>query len=177
MIINIEMRDIDERITWLAKFPEGANIIEQLWKINDYGQVLIMSPECQKDKRACQRSKAILWSRLSLSRMGFQCPCRCICSEPELMHLLQHNSQEILRKKQRHNEPKGWVLLAETCLGQITSSYSNLDQISSSESWSSTNFKISINIKLHNLYKTSASPQNLSFKILTKSSFRISTKI
>ena len=120
--------------TWLAKFPEGANIIEQLWKINDYGQVLIISPspECQRDKRACQRSKAILWSRLSWSRMGFLCPCRCRCSEPELMDLLQHNSQEILRTKhcQGHNGPKGWVLLAKTCLGQITSSYTNLDQIS-----------------------------------------------
>ena len=57
---------------------------------------------------------------------------------------------------QRHKGPEGWV--------QITSSYTNLDRISSSESRPSVK-------------QTSASRQNLNFKTLTKSSFRFSTKI
>ena len=57
---------------------------------------------------------------------------------------------------QRHKGPEGWV--------QITSSYTNLDRISSSESRPSVK-------------QTSASRQNLNFKTLTKSCFRISTKI
>ena len=49
----------------------------------------------------------------------------------------------ILKHCQRHNGPKGWVLLTKlTSFGHITSSYTNLDQ-TSSESWPSTNFKIS----------------------------------
>ena len=48
-----------------------------------------------------------------------------------------------LKHCQRHNGPKGWVLLTKvTPLGQITSSYTNLDQISSFESRPSINFKI-----------------------------------
>ena len=44
---------------------------------------------------------------------------------------------------QRHNGPKGWVLLTKvTSLGHITISYTNLDQ-TYSESQPSTNFKVS----------------------------------
>ena len=46
-----------------------------------------------------------------------------------------------------------------------------------SESQSSINFKISTKHQLQNLNQTSASRLNLKFKILTKPSFRISTKI
>ena len=60
---------------------------------------------------------------------------------------------------QRHNGPKGW--------GHITISNTNLDQISSSES----------RLKNQLLNQTSASPINLKFKISTKHSFRIATKI
>ena len=60
--------------------------------------------------------------------------------------------------------PQGWVqLIKVTCLGLIT----NLDQISSSES----------RLKNQFLNQTSASPINLKFKISTKHSFRIATKI
>ena len=31
---SVQLKFLD---TWLAKFPEGANIIEQLWEINYYG--------------------------------------------------------------------------------------------------------------------------------------------
>ena len=150
---SVELKFLD---TWLAKFPEGANIIEQLWEINDYGQVLIISPECQKDKRACQRSKAILWSRLSWSRMGFLCPCRCRCSEPELMDLLQHNFQEILRK----NIAKGTTNpRVEFCLLKLSNHkllhkfhLQNLDQASTSKS--QPNISISTKFKLYNLDQT-----------------------
>jgi len=54
--------------------------------------------------------------------------------------------------------------LSSSCQSHIASSNTNLDRISSSESWLSIN-------------KTSASPLNLKFKILTQPSFRISTKI
>ena len=54
--------------------------------------------------------------------------------------------------------------LSSSCQSHIASSNTNLDRISSSESWLSIN-------------KTSASPLSLKFKILTKPSFRISTKI
>ena len=79
------------------------------------------------------------------------------------------NSNLIEKHCQRHNWPKAWVHLAKvTSWGHITSSNTNLDHISSSES------RLSIN---KNLNQASASPQNLKFKILTKPSFRISTKI
>ena len=81
---------------------------------------------------------------------------------------------------QRHNGPEGWVL--------ITSSNTNLDQISSSESWPSINqtsasrlnlkFKIlsriSTKIQLHNLYKTSATKYrpNSSFKFCLNLNFK-----
>ena len=54
--------------------------------------------------------------------------------------------------------------LSSSCQSHIASSNTNLDRISSSESWLSIN-------------KTSAYPLNLKFKILTQPSFRISTKI
>ena len=54
---------------------------------------------------------------------------------------------------QRHNGPEGWVLLTKvTCLGHITSSFTNLDQISSSESRPSINLNIST--KHQPLHKT-----------------------
>ena len=50
---------------------------------------------------------------------------------------------------QRHNRPEGWVHLAKvTSWSHITSSNINLDQISSSESRPSINFKISTNISI-----------------------------
>ena len=66
---------------------------------------------------------------------------------------------------QRHNGPEGWVHLAKVRLQvqtQILNEFhlQNLDKAST-----------------RNLNKTSASPLNLKFKILTKPSFRISTKI
>ena len=74
-----------------------------------------------------------------------------------------------LKHCQRHNGPEGWVHLAKvTSWSHIRSSNINLDHISSSES------RLSIN---KNLNQTSASPQNFNFKILTKPSFRIATKI
>ena len=60
---------------------------------------------------------------------------------------------------QRHNGPEGWL--------HMTSSNTNIDQISSSES----------RLKNQFLNQTSASPINLKFKISTKHSFRIATKI
>ena len=63
---------------------------------------------------------------------------------------------------QRHNGPEGWVHLAKvTTWGYITSSYTNLDHISSSESRLSIHFTISIKHSLQN--QTSAS--RLNFKI------------
>ena len=45
---------------------------------------------------------------------------------------------------QRHNGPEGWVLVTKVnSLGRITSSQTNLDQISSSYSRRSSNFKTS----------------------------------
>ena len=62
---------------------------------------------------------------------------------------------------QRHNGPEGWVHLTKvTYWGHITSS--NI-------------FRISTKHQL--LSQTSASPINLTFKILTKPSFRILTKM
>ena len=50
---------------------------------------------------------------------------------------------EMRKHCQRHNGPEGWVLLIKlTSFGHMTSFYTNLDQ-TSSESWPSTNFKIS----------------------------------
>ena len=54
-------------------------------------------------------------------------------------------------------------------LGNITSSYTNLDQISSSE--------YRLKHQLQNINQTSVSQLNLNFKILIKPSVRISTKI
>ena len=68
------------------------------------------------------------------------CPLLMICCQP-ISWMVIANSKEHC---QRHNGPEGWVHLAKiTSLGHITSSYSNLDQISSSESRSSINLKIS----------------------------------
>ena len=71
---------------------------------------------------------------------------------------------------QRHKGPEGWLLLTkETSLRHITSSYTNLDQISSSE--------ISTKHQLQNLNQMSAFQLNLIFIMLTKPNFGISTKI
>ena len=59
-----------------------------------------------------------------------------------------------LKHCQRHNRPNGWV--------HITSCYTNLDQISSSEYRPNINFRILTKIQLYNLNKT------FNFKILTK---------
>ena len=51
---------------------------------------------------------------------------------------------DICKHCKRRNGPEGWVQLAKvTCLGHITSSSTNLDQISSSEFRPNNNFKIS----------------------------------
>ena len=56
---------------------------------------------------------------------------------------LSSGRKECRKHCQRHNGPEGWVHHTKvTCLGHITSSYTNLDQ-TSSESHPSTNFKIS----------------------------------
>ena len=56
---------------------------------------------------------------------------------------------------QRNKGPEGLVQLTKvTCLGHPTSSNTNLDQISSSESRPSINFKISTKLKLQNLDQT-----------------------
>ena len=45
-------------------------------------------------------------------------------------------NDKILKHCQRHNGPEGWVLITKVSyLGHITSSQTNLDQISSSKSW------------------------------------------
>ena len=88
---------------------------------------------------------------------------------------------------QRHNGPEDWVHLTKvTSWGHITNSNTNLDQISSSEYWPSTNFKISTsaNISISTKLKiqdidqtwiqnldqdsTSLPLQNISSKILNK---------
>ena len=64
---------------------------------------------------------------------------------------------------QRHNRPKGWVLLTKvTSLGHITSSYTNLfDQASTSKSQPNISistrpsYRISTKIRLHNLNQAS----------------------
>ena len=67
---------------------------------------------------------------------------------------------------QRHNGPEGWVLVTKVMyLGHITNYHTNLEQ-TTSESRPSTNYKISTKHQ-----------QNFNLKILTKPSFRISTKI
>ena len=77
-------------------------------------------------------------------------------------------SDVCLEHCQRHNGPEGWVLFTKVSyFSRITRWNTKFDQISSSEYWPSTKFKIS----------TSASRLNLKFKILTKPGFRISTKI
>ena len=88
----------------------------------------------------------------------------------EAKRVCDHHRSEQEKKKhcQRHDRHEGWIHLAKvTSWSHITSSNINLDQISSSESQPSINFKISI--------KTSASWLNFKFEILTKPSFRIST--
>ena len=75
---------------------------------------------------------------------------------------------------QRHNGPKGWVLLTKvTSLGYITSSYTNLlDQASTSKSQPNISistrpsFRISTKIRLHNLNQASAAKYwpNFSFR-------------
>ena len=70
------------------------------------------------------------------------------------------------KHSQRHNGPEGWVLVTRvTSLGHITSSQTNLYKISSSYSRPSSNLK-----------KSTKYQHQLNFKILTKLSFRISTK-
>ena len=60
---------------------------------------------------------------------------------------IAHTVYNQCRKKkhcQKHNGPEGWVLITKvTSLGHVTSSQTNLDQISSSYSRPSSNFKTS----------------------------------
>ena len=93
---------------------------------------------------------------------------------------------------QRHNGPEDWVLLTKvTYFSHITRSNTKFDQISSSEYWPSTNFKISTSANisistklkiqdidqtwLQNLNQDSTSLllQNISSKILTKLQLQI----
>ena len=77
-----------------------------------------------------------------------------------------HYRFKYIKHCQRHNGPEGWVLVTKvTYLGHITNYHTNLEQ-TSSESRPSTNYKISTKHQ-----------QNFNLKILTKPSFRISTKI
>ena len=91
----------------------------------------------------------------------------------EAKRVCDHHRSEQEKKKhcQRHDRHEGWIHLAKvTSWGHITSSSTNLDHISSSESGLKASTKI--------LNQTSASLSlNLNFKILTKPTFRISTRI
>ena len=80
---------------------------------------------------------------------------------------LANTSCAKMKHCQRHNGPEGWVhLIKVTSWGNIASSNTNLIK-----------FIFRISTKHQLLSQTSASPINLEFKILTKPSFRISTKI
>ena len=81
-----------------------------------------------------------------------------------------HSKMQDKKHCQRHNGPELSIAYQSNFIGHITNSYANLDQ-TSSESLPSTNFKISLN---HQHFEFR---QNLNLKILTKPTFRISTKI
>ena len=129
------------------------------------------NPHCQnifkKSVTVCVAGRG-LW----LPSQEFGSLIKSLNAAPHVFFLQKWGAQVfgVLNKHcQRHNGPEGWVLLTKvTSLGHITSFYTNLDQ-TSSESWPCINFKISIRHlhfdKLSNL------------EILTKPSFRISSKI
>ena len=86
---------------------------------------------------------------------------------------IYQNVKYDLKHCQRHNGPEVWIHLAKvTSCGHITSSNTNLDHMPSSESQ-----LLNLKASTKNLNQTLASPLNLKLKILTKPSFRISTKI
>ena len=91
----------------------------------------------------------------------------CMCYFLRLFRLWSiRQNKETLTKAKR---PKGWVPFTKVYwLSHIRDSNTNLDQILSSES---------TRHQLKNLNQTSASRQNLKFKLLTKQGFRILTKI
>ena len=96
---------------------------------------------------------------------------------PVNMHVGSISSTKDFKHCQRHNGPEGWVFpIKVTSLGHITSSRTNLDQISSQPSINFS-FKILPVLQLQNLDKTlwSKSEQKLNFmsKFL---SFQICTK-
>ena len=83
----------------------------------------------------------------------------------------------ITKHCQRHNGPEGWVHLAKiTSWGLITSSNTNLDQISSSESRSSINFKISTKHQPLDLTTTWKSWPDPASESRPNSNFMTSTK-
>ena len=66
------------------------------------------------------------------------------CGSKRPFRSLQHHLSRHHKHCQRHNGPEDWVHLTKvTSWGHITNSNTNLDQISSSESRPSINFKIS----------------------------------
>ena len=70
----------------------------------------------------------------------------------------------LIKHCQRDNGPEGWVLLTKvSCSGDITRS--------------NTNFLSNLIWGISTKHQTSASQLNLNFKILSKPSFKISTKI
>ena len=114
----------------------------------------------------CKPTKSIL------STHGDPSPKRWITSQYYEAHLKakceKYQKMTVSKHCQRRNGPEGWVLLTEvTSLGHITISYTNLDQILSSES------RPSINSNIFAKYQH----LNLNFKILTKPTLIISTKI
>ena len=107
----------------------------------------------------CVFSPAVCYKSYLLMKNYLYCP---LWTDVHLAGLLKNRCQ-------MHNGPEGWVHLAKvTSWSHNRSSSINLDHISFSES------RLSINKKSQ---PKSASPQNLKLKILTKPSFRISTKI
>ena len=75
----------------------------------------------------------------------------------------------IIKHCQRHNGPEGWVLLTKITSFVISKILHKF--------WSNFITRISTKHQLQNLSQISAFRLNLNFKILTKPSFRISTKI
>ena len=83
------------------------------------------------------------------------CPQSSFCSNRPWIWSQVSEDDFILKHCQRHNGPEGWVHLTKvTSWGHITSSNTNLDQISSSESTPQPNISISNKLKIQNLDQT-----------------------
>ena len=92
-------------------------------------------------------------------------------STPQLQPKLKHGEKIYFKHCQRHKGLEDWVQLTKvTCLCRSYHKFKH-------KSWSHFIFRISTKHQLKISHQTLASPLNLKFKILTKSSFRISTKI